>query len=450
MLLLATVVLAVAPPRASGDAIAEKRLAQGRLLAYRAARADAMRKLAERVVGLQINSTTTVKDFVTESDVIETSMQAFLNGLRETGEPKYMEDGTCEVTMQVKLKSVVANLKQGFVSHYKGDKVKIEDFTKMTVTNRVDVIRETGSGVAPPSLLEDPLVSVTPASVDSLTNLEGEAKAYWLSHCKPQGRLGAVRAARVDAMRRLAERIKGVMITSNTTVQDFVATSDQVDLDLRCFLRGAREVGIRYHLEEPVVEVEMAVTVRELLAEVKTWGAVHCKDHKVTVEDFDKVIVKTSDKVIRETGMGVPAEQYLISPTPGDKAVRALAEQAPPWATKTKEATGDAAIDPGISDQAQAKLMAERGAEVIARRKLAERINALTITPTTKMSVKDFVAAGKEIESAMLTFQQGAKIVDGSQKLIDDHTLQLTVEIDLKPLWNMILHYQKKLSLEIE
>ena len=47
--------------------------AQNKLLAKRAAEADCYRKLAEIVYGLQLSSSTYVRDFVTENDEIRTS-----------------------------------------------------------------------------------------------------------------------------------------------------------------------------------------------------------------------------------------------------------------------------------------------------------------------------------------------------------------------------------------
>jgi hypothetical protein len=64
-------------------------------------------------------------------------------------------------------------------------------------------------------------------------------------------------------------------------------------------------------------------------------------------------------------------------------------------------------------------------------------------------SVKDFVAENDQIRTSMMTFQEGASVVDGSQKVLEDGTVQVTVQIDLTPLWNSILYYQKSLSLTI-
>jgi hypothetical protein len=54
--------------------------AQGKLKAARAAALDALRKLGEQVYGLNVESTTTVADFVTQNDQIRTQMDAVIRG----------------------------------------------------------------------------------------------------------------------------------------------------------------------------------------------------------------------------------------------------------------------------------------------------------------------------------------------------------------------------------
>ena len=239
------------------------------------------------------------------------------------------------------------------------------------------------------------------------------------------------------------------MITSETSVRDFVAESDEIKTAMAAFIRGARERGIRYHADELIVEVEMEVTLRQLLVNLKTWRTKYYKGDKVKVRHFEQLIVKAKDKKIRETGMGVPPEKYLVAGkvTVVERAIMALGAKAPGWVTQTMRAVGRAAVNTENPNKAQAKLMAFRAAEMDARRKLAEEIDGLMITSRT--SVRNFVAENDEIRTAMLTFQQGGSVVKGSQKLLKDGTAEATVEIDLKPLWNVILYYQKKLSITI-
>lgn len=78
-------------------------VAQKRLMAMRAARVDAFRKLAETINGVHVNSETIVKDFVTESDIIKTQVEALIKGAEQIGEPRYISDGAVEIDMRVNL-----------------------------------------------------------------------------------------------------------------------------------------------------------------------------------------------------------------------------------------------------------------------------------------------------------------------------------------------------------
>lgn len=447
MLLLCTGVLLSSSAILRADAVADKRAAQNKLLAIRAARVDAMRKLAERITGLYITSETKVKDFVTESDKIKTAMMAWLQGAKEEGPAKVNEDGTAEVKMSVTMEEVIVNLEQISKTCVKGDRFKRTDFEQMTTTNKEKVLTETGMG-APRPELEDTADSVpvkegTP--IESMDYLTGAAKAYWLANVQPQGRLMAVRAARLDGMRRLAERIKGVFITSTTSVKDFVAQSDDIHTDMTAFLRGVRETDMRYHADEPIVEVDVEVTLQQVYTSLETWGEAHYKGDKVVLRKLEELKTQVVDKVIKETGQGVPPEKYLKDA----KVVSTVAASAPGWTTETMTVVGNGAMDTtGGRSEAQAKLMAFRAAELDARRKLAEQLDGLMITSNT--SVKDFVAQNDDIRTAMMTFQLGGHVVEGSQKLMEDGTAQVTVEVELRPLWNSVMYYQKKLSLTIK
>lgn len=140
--------------------------------------------------------------------------------------------------------------------------------------------------------------------------------------------------------------------------------------------------------------------------------------------------------------MGVPPDEYLKDDTTA--AVGATLSKWPP----SVQATGQAAVDTESTNAAQAKLMAYRAAELDAKRKLAEQLDGLVIASET--SVKDFVAMDDQIRTSMLTFMQGARRVNGSEKLAEDGTASVTVEIDVQPLWNMVLYYREKLSIKLK
>ena len=85
---------AVDPARVKGT--------NARPMCLRAAEVVAKRNLLEATKGVQIDSQTTVKDFVTESDIINASVQGFVKGAMVVNKD-YLSDGTCEVTVKMSL-----------------------------------------------------------------------------------------------------------------------------------------------------------------------------------------------------------------------------------------------------------------------------------------------------------------------------------------------------------
>ena len=73
---------------------------QARPNALRAAQVVAYRDLLEVVNGVRVNSTTTIRDFTVESDVINTQVQGIVKGAK-TMKQEYLSDGTVEVTVRM-------------------------------------------------------------------------------------------------------------------------------------------------------------------------------------------------------------------------------------------------------------------------------------------------------------------------------------------------------------
>lgn len=76
--------------------------AQARLMALGAARADALRNLAMAVSSIQVTGTTKVKNYVTESDTVETRVSAILQNARIVSETTG-KDGMAAVVVEIPL-----------------------------------------------------------------------------------------------------------------------------------------------------------------------------------------------------------------------------------------------------------------------------------------------------------------------------------------------------------
>ncbi|MCD6365775.1 MAG: hypothetical protein J7M14_07855, partial [Planctomycetes bacterium] len=179
-----------------------------------------------------------------------------------------------------------------------------------------------------------------------------------------------------------------------------------------------------------------------------SWAKAHYKGDQIKLRKLEQKIKSVETKIIKETGIGVPPLKYLKPiVTPQMKEVVTMAKKAPDWLGRIERAVGQGTVDIENPNRAQAELMAYRAAALDARRKLAEQIEGLMITSNT--SVRDFIAESDEISSSMMTFQAGAYEVEGSRK-IENNVATVAVEIELKPLWNSIIFYKKKLGLTIK
>lgn len=363
---------------------------QAKLLSRRAAEADAYRKLAETVNGLQINSRTYVRDFVAESDEMRGAVDTMIRGIR-LGTPTWYDDGSCEVPAEVTVSQVIQTLRDAHDRHYKGSDIKTSDFESMASRIHKQVVRVVGSGAPrtdlPPNL---------PAGVAQQLGAPPAAPPgppqpfipdIW-RQLGPQGRLMAIRAARLDALRRLAERIKGLRLTSRTAVRDFVAETDEIRTELDALLKGAAEVGQPFlRHDELIAEVTMVVPTEQVITTVKALHSRHYKGDDVRGSDIDTTIRSVVQRDFEATGMGVPPPQF----------VRRFAQQTgvelPDWAAETLEATGEGR-DPDFGT-AQGRLRAARAAELIARQRLADRVAALRLPGN--LSVRDLIARSDEV-----------------------------------------------------
>jgi len=133
--------------------------------------------------------------------------------------------------------SVVASLGVAYADLFDGGSQVVESLGTGEVNWSASVIRAVGSGAPSP---DAPSVAVA--------------------------RLGAERAAKLDAMRNMLETVKGVRIDSQTTVVNFTTQSDVINSRVDGLVKGARVVKTRY-LSDGGVEVVIEVPITGGLAD---------------------------------------------------------------------------------------------------------------------------------------------------------------------------------------
>ncbi len=240
-----------------------------RLKALRVAQLDAFRALAERVYGLQLESGSTVYNYMLQSDVIKGKMETLLKGATEMSSPEYTDYGMVMVTYGVKLRSVI-------------DAVKTEkNLNKTTTTYTIDtpekVIEALGCGALPGS--------------------------------KGERMLHARRAAELDAYRLMAERFLGVKINSSTTVKDMCLENDKIAASVAVLIKGLKPVAITYG-DDNTCEVKMQLKVRETVKTIETLVKIFNDGSEKKITNTD---ITHQDRIFTVNGHGAPSSQVPTS-----------------------------------------------------------------------------------------------------------------------------------------
>jgi len=114
---------------------------QARPMALRAARVDAYRNLLETTKGVRVDSSTSVKDYIVESDVINTQVEGLVRGAKVVNQ-EYLSDGTVEVTIRMPIPG---------------------GFSKVIILRALEKKPEPAPPSSPPSAVAPPAAPAAPA-----------------------------------------------------------------------------------------------------------------------------------------------------------------------------------------------------------------------------------------------------------------------------------------------
>ncbi len=256
--------------------------ARERLGMRRVAELDAMRGLAERVYGFELDGASLVYDYVLASDVVRANLKALLKGARETGKAEYLENGTVQLVYGVTLREVVETIRTS---------LKGRTFTyKQSLENNDTVIEALGMAGIPGS--------------------RGHREVL------------ARRAAEVDAYRKMAEKVMGVTLQSGTTVREYCVADDRLRASVATYLRGLKPVDVNYP-GDGTCEVTVQLKRRTFLETVETLVKRTKGLFRTRTETTVKVTTDAKDEVIAVTGRGTWKDEIPPVPASAEAAVDA-------------------------------------------------------------------------------------------------------------------------------
>ncbi|PIE78352.1 MAG: hypothetical protein CSA15_08265 [Candidatus Delongbacteria bacterium] len=201
----------------TGDPDTSRKPSQQRFGALRAAEADAVREMLEELKGMYIDSKTVVKELILSSDKVKTQVEGVAKFYEMVGEPSYMDDGSVELTIQTSL-------------------------DRMDWRNKV--VKAVGIG-------------------------SGKRKSL------------AKRAAKIDAKRKLAERINGLYLASASILDYGEVVSDEIKIEAESVLKNAHMVkGSERYFDDGTVEVTYEVKLDNNFEPIPGFTSIFLKDRE--------------------------------------------------------------------------------------------------------------------------------------------------------------------------
>ena len=261
--------------------------ARMRAAAVRAARVDALRQLGEAIKGVKISSTTTVKDFVTQSDQIKAQFNGMLQGAQQVEKPKVYDDGIVELKMVIYVDAVIYGLKNIARNNYSKISANQIEKIKKFAGKKFEAVG-TGAMAVQPS----------PKSNVDLWRYVGI-----------RGRLMARRAAQMDAYRSIGEAIYGVQINAQTTVKDFVTQSDQIKSSFNGIVRGVQISRRVVYRPDGLAEVTATLDVDTLIKFLKYMS--RFGNNNFSAQSIENLRYYFPNGKITATGVGAPPARYI-------------------------------------------------------------------------------------------------------------------------------------------
>ncbi len=415
----AVLTLAVSAAGQSGD--------QSQLLARRDAEADCYRKLCATINGIEIRPGVFVHDFASECGAIKSEIDAFVKHV-EVGPATFHDDGTCEVSASVPMSKIVAELRSVFQRHHKGGQILRSDFDKLGVRFGKDLLSIVGAGA--------PRAELHPELPQGIEDIIGAAVPTTRPYAYPdiwrpvsaRDKLAAIRMARLDARRRLLERLMCVRINSSMLFGDLLAEEVSLADHADRLVLGAKESRRYFHHNELLVDVTVSIPVKQASNLMLKLYKRFYRGHRATVEDIEQVSKCFAGSMVEATGTGAPAVRVMST------ASSLSGVDSPDWAGERIRAIGRS-VDDAIGSR-DGRVRAVRAATRDARERLFDRLGELPLTPT--MSVKRYFASRRELKS-----QVRALVVDSvvEQRDFDDSSATVSLSVSGPAVWGA-LHAQ--------
>jgi len=377
----------------------------------RAATKDAVANLLVEVSRVPLTQTMSVGEFVRRTNSAD-ELAKVLQHSQQIGGPRWIDDNTCQIELQISGPLVAQALKRAAASNPRRSPLSLAEVDRAVKTWDERSFSATGSATS-----KLPIARVRrPAKIGG-----GAQRDPWWDLADAV-RDQAVAAAKVDAAKRCLSGIDSIALTSKSTVGDLLAVKE-VGEGMQKWLASQPAARVELH-DDLEAEVELSTSPADAYAMLRLLAM---KQKEVALPADEKEWLKFRAAFVQQMppliGRAVaPAGQPVIQG--GGPKPLGLPQRPPAWVAKRLEASGSGA--PG-----RTKLLAARAAEADAEAKLRKQIEDLQLN--SKVTLAQAAKEDQRIEKAITRALARSRI--GKADYHDNGSADVAVYLDLDALW---------------
>jgi hypothetical protein len=385
----------------------------------RAATADAVENLLDEVSRASLTRNLTVDDFLRRTNSRD-EMIKVLQRAQQIGGPRWIDDHTCQIELQISGPIVAGALKRIGAANPRHAPLPQGELER--AVKQWDERSFSATGAA---------TSKLPAAVHVRGNDRiGQRRDPW-HDVSQAARDQAVAAAKVDAARRSLSSVRPIPLTPRSTVGDALEVKE-VGEGMQSWF--ASQTPARVELTDDMeAVVELAGTPAETF---ETFRDLAVKQKEVPLPTDDRGWNKAKDEFEHRMVTPIGRAVVAMDGAGGGEVVAApkplgLPAHAPSWVNRRLEATASGGEDRGIGLVGRSKLQSARAAESAAEEKLRRQVEDLELRDkrTVGQAAKDDPRVEQAIRRAL------ARTRIGKADYHANGSADVVVYLDLADLW---------------
>ena len=373
----------------------------------RAATKDAVANLLDEVSRVPLTRNLSVGEFVRRTNSAD-ELAKVLQRSQQIGGPRWIDDNTCQIELQISGPLVAAALKRAAAANPRRAPLSVVEIERVVKNWDERSFSATGSATS----------RLPVARVRRAPRMGLQRDPWW--DLSDVVREQTIVAAKTDAARRCLSSVKSIVLTPKSTVGDVLALKDLGDA-MQQWLVSQPAASVELH-DDLEAEVELTAAPADAFQVFRKLAS-RQKDIPLPADEAGWSKVKAAFDQGMPAPIGRAVANGVGQPGPGPKPL-GLPQRPPAWVSRRLEASGSGA--PGKS-----KLLAARAAEAAAEEKLRKQIEELQLNPkaTLAQAAKGDPRVDQVIGRAL------ARCRIGKADYHDNGSADVAVYLDLDALW---------------